>query len=52
MDVVIAITSVYLLIGALVIKTSNISSAMIFKVVPFFLGIGLGIIALKHYGVV
>jgi hypothetical protein len=52
MDIVIAITSVYLLIGALLVRTDNIMSAMLFKIVPFFLGVGLGIIALRQYGVV
>ena len=49
---VIAVASVYTITMALIIKTRNLHSAMLFKVVPFFLGAGLGIVALKNYGVI
>lgn len=49
MEIVIPIAAVYLLVGSLIIKVNNIQSAMVFKVAPFFMGIFLGIIALKNY---
>lgn len=52
MEIVIPFAAIYLLIGSLLITTQNMSSAMIFKAVPFFLGIFLGIIALKNYSLI
>ena len=49
---VIAVASVYMVTMALLIKPNNLPSAMLFKIVPFFLGAGLGIVALKNYGVI
>ena len=49
---VIAIASVYMITMALIVKPNNLTSAMLFKTVPFFLGAGLGIVALKNYGVI
>jgi 1,4-dihydroxy-2-naphthoate octaprenyltransferase len=34
------IIGVYLIGGALIIKTSNFRSSLLFKVIPFFLGLG------------
>lgn len=48
---VIAVASVYMITMALIIETGNLHSAILFKVVPF-LGAGLGIVALKNYGMI
>jgi len=44
------IAAVYLIVMALALHTHNHLSALVFKVIPFFLGIGLGLISLKTYG--
>jgi hypothetical protein len=38
---IIVISGVYFLLGALMLNTSNSRSSFLFKVVPFFLGMGL-----------
>jgi len=39
-QLILIITGVYLLIGTFALHTENLYSAMMFKVVPFFLGMG------------
>ncbi len=39
-QLILIITGLYLLIGALTMQTKNMLSAMLFKVTPFFLGMG------------
>ena len=43
--------SIYSLAGAFVMKTKNISSSIIFKVIPFFLGAATLIYVLKLWEV-
>jgi hypothetical protein len=50
MNICIDIAAVYLIIMAFATHTGNFISALIFKVTPFFLGLGLGFISLKTYG--
>lgn len=38
--IVLISISVYLIGGALVMKTENLRSSILFKVIPFFLGLG------------
>jgi len=39
-QIILIVTGLYLLIGALTMQTKNILSSMLFKVTPFFLGMG------------
>jgi len=49
---IVGITGVYLIIGALVIHTQNTMSAIIFKVIPFFLGLCNILITLKRLNII
>lgn len=37
-DIPVLISGIFLLIMGLIMKTDNLASSMIFKVIPFFLG--------------
>ena len=39
-QIILIVTGIYLVMGALNIKTEGLLSAMLFKVIPFFLGMG------------
>lgn len=45
------VTAVWLIGIALIMETENIKSAMIFKVIPFFLGLSCLFVGLKGMGV-
>jgi len=45
--VVITLTALYNLTMSLIMHTSNFGSALVFKVIPFFLGLALVTILLK-----
>ncbi len=38
--IILGITTVYLLVSSLIIQTKDLLSTLIFKVIPFFLGLG------------
>jgi len=38
--VILIVTGIYLVVGALTMQIENLLSSMLFKVTPFFLGIG------------
>jgi len=51
--IIICLTSgLYSIIGSFALDTKNFQSALIFKVIPFFLGIGNILIALKLLNVI
>ena len=39
-QLILIVTGIYLLIGALTIQTKDLLSSILFKVIPFFLGMG------------
>lgn len=49
---IISCSVVYLLIMSLVLKTTDSVSAIIFKVIPFFIGVANLIVVLKMFGVI
>jgi hypothetical protein len=49
---IIGATATYLLLGVLILNADKIVDKFIFKVIPFFLGLGLLIIFLKNIGVI
>ena len=46
------ITGLYLIVSGLVLNTKNFQSALVFKIIPFFLGCGCIFIALKLLNVI
>lgn len=48
---VLGSAAVYSLGLALIVQTKNVTSAVIFKVIPFFLGLGLLVILVKMWGI-
>ena len=48
-DIIMLVAGVYLVGGSLILNTENIRSALLFKVIPFFLGLGC---ILSFFGVV
>lgn len=47
---IVLASGIFNMIMSLVTNTKNVPSAMIFKVVPFFLGVGCLIYSLKQLG--
>jgi len=39
-QLILIVTGIYLLLGTFTMHTENLFSSMVFKVIPFFLGIG------------
>jgi len=39
-QLILIVTGIYLVMGALTMNTKNLLSAVLFKVIPFFLGLG------------
>ena len=39
-QVILILTGVYLVAGSLTVHTKNLLSAILFKIIPFFLGLG------------
>lgn len=50
MNIVLLISGVYLIIAGLSIHTKNLKSAIIFKIIPFFLGLTHLFYAAKLFG--
>ena len=46
------IAGLYLIISGLLLNTENIQSALFFKVIPFFLGVGCLFVAIKLFDII
>lgn len=44
------VVAAYAMPGAIIVHTSNIRSAILFKVIPFAIGLVSFFLALRHYG--
>ncbi len=44
---VVLAAGIWLIFGSLLLDTSNVRSTMFFKVIPFFLGAGASVVAMK-----
>ncbi len=51
-NTIVAITGAYLVIMSLINTTKNTASAILFKVIPMFLGLGCMLAALILFGVI
>lgn len=52
MNIVLTISAVWLIGTSLMLKTKNLASSIVFKIVPFFIGLSCLIALLNHLGVV
>lgn len=50
-NTILASAGVYSILMAMIMNTKNIKSLIIFKAIPFFLGLGTLLYALKEFGV-
>lgn len=52
MNICLSLISVYLIIMSMILNTKNFISALVFKIIPFFLGVWAGFFALKSWGLI
>ena len=52
MEICLSLISVYLITMSMILNTQNFISALVFKVIPFFLGVWAGVLAIKSWGLI